>query len=62
MTRSTYEKTPKKKFKSNRQCTWVGDDGERCKQKAKGYFFCARHFAEATNMECGTFSIYTATN
>lgn len=38
--------------KTERQCTWIDEeDGERCKEKAIGHFFCAYHFKMAGEVE-----------
>lgn len=45
--------SPRKKYKSGRQCTWILPNGKRCSKKACGYFFCKEHFIAATHMESG---------
>ena len=38
--------------KTERQCTWVDEeDGERCKEKAIGHFFCPYHYKMAGEVE-----------
>ena len=51
-TKEDYKST-RKKFKSNRQCTWILPSGKRCSKKACGYFFCKEHLTTATSMESG---------
>lgn len=41
--------------KTERQCTWIDEeDGERCKEKAIGHFFCAYHYKMASEIEENT--------
>jgi len=49
-------KSPRKKFKSDRQCTWILPNGKRCTKKACGYFFCKYHLIAATHVEAGLMS------
>ena len=48
--------SPRKKYKSGRQCTWILPSGKRCNKRACGYFFCKEHFIAATHVEAGLMS------
>ena len=54
--KKTYS-SPRKKFKSHRQCTWTMPNGKQCPNKAHGYFFCKIHLISATDMDSGLESV-----